>query len=366
MIICSILRADVACSYLYLLYLHLSIHSSSTKVVLAVKGASLLVVIVTSILAALALPLIVDVVVVVVAVPVVKEVVTVVVEVVVVMSSQYNHPDRQTDRQILTYRNTGVSLQGHRQETGMACCRSDPGSAGSDVWKWGPPLWACLLLPWRWSEAGSPAGCHRAAGHVGTPNMADRCRLEGKKIKDHIINNAPPPPSINKKVGPLWKVSTDDVSRCLTLLLLRLLHTGSEETHQLPLFYHWQLTTCKHIGSAAGYLRDRTVVTKNPGQQRDREDNRETNITTERQQVSKESDSSAKRDSKISGKTNRSAERQTGQQGDRQDNREVNRETDRMIERHVSQQRDRQVRRNTGRPTERQTGQNGDRQVQRN
>lgn len=297
---------------------------------------------------------------VVVAVPVVKEVVTVVVEVVVVMSSQYNHPDRQTDRQILTYRNTGVSLQGHRQETGMACCRSDPGSAGSDVWKWGPPLWACLLLPWRWSEAGSPAGCHRAAGHVGTPNMADRCRLEGKKIKDHIINNVPP--SINKKVGPLWKVSTDDVSRCLTLLLLRLLHTGSEETHQLPLFYHWQLTTCKHIGSAAGYLRDRTVVTKNPGQQRDREDNRETNTTTERQQVSKESDSSAKRDSKISGKTNRSAERQTGQQGDRQHNREVNRETDRMIERHVSQQRDRhtqkhrQTDREADRPKRRQAG----------
>lgn len=149
----------------------------------------------------------------------------------------------------------------------MACCRSDPGNAGSDVWKWGPPLWVCLLLPWRWSEAGSPAGCRRAAGHIETPNMADRCRLEGKKRKGHIIDNALQGQidSINTKVGPLWKVSTDDVSRCLTLLLLRLLHTGSEETHQLSLFYHRQLTTCKHIGSAAGYLRDRQVITKTTG-----------------------------------------------------------------------------------------------------
>lgn len=54
---------------------------------------------------------------------------------------------------------------------------------------------------------------------------------------------------------PLRLVKND-----LTTLLLCLLHTGSEETHQLPLFNYRQLTTRKHISSAARNLRDRQAT----------------------------------------------------------------------------------------------------------
>lgn len=49
------------------------------------------------------------------------------------------------------------------------------------------PLWVCLRLPWRWSEAGSAADCPPAAGPAGTPNMADRGML---KAEDCITHNA--------------------------------------------------------------------------------------------------------------------------------------------------------------------------------
>lgn len=83
-------------------------------------------------------------------------------------------------RQVLTYRNTAVSLRGRTEETERECCHSDPVSAESDAWQQVHPLWACPLSPWQWIEAGSAADYLQAAGHTGTLNMADRCRLEGK------------------------------------------------------------------------------------------------------------------------------------------------------------------------------------------
>lgn len=60
----------------------------------------------------------------------------------------------------------------------MACCHSDLGSAGSDVWRPVLFLWLCPLLPWQLSEVESVANFLQAAGHVGTPKMAYHCRLE--------------------------------------------------------------------------------------------------------------------------------------------------------------------------------------------
>lgn len=95
---------------------------------------------------------------------------------------------------VLTCRSTAGSLPAHTGGTGRECCRSDPGCAGSDVWKQGLPLWACLLLPWRWSAAGSAAGCPPAAGLAGNPNMGDRCRLKVEDCVTHdALGNCSPP-----------------------------------------------------------------------------------------------------------------------------------------------------------------------------
>lgn len=87
---------------------------------------------------------------------------------------------KKKERQVRTYRNTGVSLQGHRQETERVYCRNDPGNAGIGESMQDPPLWACLLLPWQWSEAGSAAGFLQGPVPGGTPNTADHCRLRAE------------------------------------------------------------------------------------------------------------------------------------------------------------------------------------------
>lgn len=80
--------------------------------------------------------------------------------------------------------------------------------------------------------------------------MADRRKLEDGEEVHHY------PQSSDVSKSDLMMSAGGQV-RHLTLVLLRLLHTGSQETHQLPLFNHRQLTARKHVSSAAGHLTDR-------------------------------------------------------------------------------------------------------------